>query len=268
MAKISRLLRTPAALRQLRSFWRGYINWRFLPSWPAVPRGKSTHDETNPLRSFFDSRTVGPGIWKWVHYFDIYHRHLNRFRGQKPRILEIGVYSGGSLDMWQEYFGKGCQIYGADIEPSCRAYEREGVKILIGDQSKRDFWRDVKSELAPLDVVIDDGSHVPEMQITSLEELLPHLNPGGVYICEDIHGTLNPFAGYAAGFSENLHACEGGGDNLQDNERRIVFKATPFQSEIHSVHFYPFVTVVEKNTSPLTELVCPKHGTQWQPFLR
>lgn len=184
------------------------------------------------------------------------------------RILEIGVYSGGSLDMWREYFGTDCQIYGVDIEPSCRAYEREGVKILIGDQSDRAFWQQIKRDVEPLDVIIDDGSHIPEMQIIAMEELLPHLNHGGVYICEDIHGTLNPFGGYAAGLGQNLHACEGGGDNLDDNERRIVFKATPFQSEIHSVHFYPFITVVEKNYSRVAELVCPKHGTQWQPFLK
>ena len=38
-------------------------------------------------------------------YFDIYHHHLREFRNQKVNILEIGVYSGGSLGMWQQYFG-------------------------------------------------------------------------------------------------------------------------------------------------------------------
>src|SRR4051812_44526614 len=53
----------------------------------------------NPLRAFFDARREGPGIWKWTHYFDIYHRHFARFVGREVHVLEIGIYSGGSLEM-------------------------------------------------------------------------------------------------------------------------------------------------------------------------
>src|SRR5438067_13766465 len=53
----------------------------------------------NPLRQFFDARSEGRGIWKWLHYFDIYDRHFSRFRGEAVHVLEIGVYSGGSLEM-------------------------------------------------------------------------------------------------------------------------------------------------------------------------
>jgi hypothetical protein len=40
-----------------------------------------------------------------------------------------------------------------------------------------------------------------------------------------------------------------------------------FQSVIHSIHFYPFVIVIEKRPAPLQEMVAPKHGTIWEPFL-
>ncbi len=36
------------------------------------------------------------------------------------------------------------------------------------------------------DIIIDDGSHVPQHQIISLACLLPALNPGGLYIIEDL----------------------------------------------------------------------------------
>ena len=268
MIQLRRLLRAPAVLREFRSFWRAYKRWRFLPEWPAGSfASKQAVAEPSPLESFFDAHLSGRGIWKWRHYFDIYHRHLSHFRGEDIRILEIGVYSGGSLEMWRDYFGPQCHIIGVDIEPACKVYEREGVTIIIGDQSSRDFWTQFKRDVPPLDIIIDDGSHVPEMQIVTLEELLPHLNPGGIFICEDIHGTLNPFAGYVAGLSQTLNACDHGGDNLQDNERRVVYKASAVQSAIRSVHFYPFVTVVERNSQALLELICPKHGTEWQPFL-
>jgi len=268
MANVSRILRAPAVIRQLSSFWQGYKTWRFFGGWNALKLAELPPSVPNPLRDFFDARTTGPGIWKWNHYFDIYHQHFQKFRGRKMRVLEIGVYSGGSLDMWADYFGEGCQIIGVDIEPRCLAYERPGVKIVVGDQSSRDFWARFRAENEPVDIVIDDGSHVPEMQIITLEELLPHVRPGGVYVCEDIHGTLSPFSSYAAGLAQSLNACERGQDNLTDGERRIVFQSIPLQSVIQGVFFYPFMVVIEKNPKERPELVAAKHGTEWQPFLK
>jgi len=65
-----------------------------INGWPAgqpnaVPPGSSG----NPFEEYFDSVTEGAGLWKWRHYFDIYHRHLNRFVGQNPVVVEVGVYS-------------------------------------------------------------------------------------------------------------------------------------------------------------------------------
>ena len=57
-------------------------------------------------------------------------------------------------------------------------------------------------------------------------------------------------------------------NHLDDSERRLASKATPFQSAIGSVSFYPLVIVIEKNLSAVSELVAPKRGDQWQPFLR
>jgi hypothetical protein len=43
--------------------------------------------------------------------------------------------------------------------------------------------------------------------------------------------------------------------------------ATKFQAEVDSVHFYPYVTVIERTKARVREFVAPKHGTHWQPFL-
>ncbi len=56
-----------------------------------------------------------------------------------------------------------------------------------------------------VDIVIDDGGHLPEQQLVTLEELLPHVRPGGVYFCEDIHYNFNDFAAYVQGLSDNLN---------------------------------------------------------------
>jgi len=58
-------------------------------------------DEFNPLVDWWDSHRHGLLTMKFTHYFDIYHRHLQHFRGKKAHLLEIGVASGGSLQMWK-----------------------------------------------------------------------------------------------------------------------------------------------------------------------
>ena len=221
---------------------------------------------SNPLREFFDSHNQGPGILKWKHYFDIYDRHFRRFRGQEVNVLEIGVYSGGSLEMWHEYFGPKAHIYGVDIESACRAYDSDSVKIFIGDQADRMFWREFRRKVPALDIVIDDGGHQPKQQIVSLEELFPFLRPSGVYLCEDVHGTVNDFASYIHDLGHKLNDSSRWRDFPDDNERRAICDCTPFQTAVGSIHLYPFVCVLEKNTSKVTELVAPKHGSQWQPF--
>ena len=90
--------------------------------------------KSNRLQEFFDARKVGPGIWKWKHYFDIYDRHFSKFINRDVNVLEIGIFSGGSLDMWQDYFGKKCHIYGVDIAEAWKAFENEKVTVHIGDQ--------------------------------------------------------------------------------------------------------------------------------------
>ena len=180
------------------------------------------HTNSNPLQEFFDNRKQGPGIWKWNHYFDIYDRHFRRFRGQEVHVLEIGIYSGGSLEMWCDYFGPKARIYGVDIEFACRAYENDNVKIFIGDQADRMFWREFRRKVPALDIVIDDGGHHPKQQIVSLEELLPFLRPGGVYFCEDVHGGFNRFASYIHGLGHRLNDPLVQHDFPDDNERRIV----------------------------------------------
>jgi 23S rRNA U2552 (ribose-2'-O)-methylase RlmE/FtsJ len=252
----------------MNSVWRGYSTWRGSKIWPARGEVRESPGSQNDLRKFFEAREEGPGIWKWRHYFDIYNRHFSRFRGTEVHILEIGIYSGGSLEMWRDYFGPAARIYGVDINPACQAYESESVKVLIGDQADRNFWKRFKAEAPRVDIVVDDGGHQAEQQIATFEELFPYMQPGGVYLCEDMHGAFNRFAGYMHGFANNLNAHEGATQDLENNERRLACRATDLQSAVRSVHFYPFVAVVEKMDKPIYELVAPKHGTQWTPFLK
>ena len=255
-------------------WWAAHARWfkprelfdraaAFAGAWrsPILPAGSP--DMSNPLRAFTEARTTGRGIWKWDHYFDIYDRHFSRFRHRPVTVLEIGVYSGGSLDLWREYFGAQARIIGVDIEEAVRVYEREGIQILIGDQADPAFWARVLPTLPRLDVVIDDGGHTPEQMIATLEATLPRLSPNGVYLCEDICGSAHLFHDYVHGLTRALHAVRHSAQ--PGKESRSV--NTAFQTEIASIHQYPFVTVIEMRESQRTELFGSKHGTEWQPFL-
>jgi hypothetical protein len=266
-----RARRAASAMGQAMAEWRGYVTWRNPEIWRAQPgaaRATPAPVKPNDLRRFFEQRREGRGIWKWNHYFDIYDRHFSRFRGTDVRILEIGIYSGGSLEMWKDYFGPLARVYGVDIKPECKAYESDSIEIMIGDQADRSFWRAFKQRVPRLDIVVDDGGHKAAQQIVTFEELFPWLAPGGVYLCEDLHGVFNGFAGYMHGFAHNLNAHVGIAEDRDNNERRSVCRATALQSAVRSTHFYPFVAVVEKTDTAINELIAPKHGTQWAPFLR
>jgi hypothetical protein len=246
---------------------RSYTYSKTARFWPD--REKLTTTETSlpsarTLEKYFNSHHEGRGIWKCTHYFDIYESYFQKFVGREVHVLEVGIYSGGSLDMWRHYFGDKCRVYGVDIQEECLAYKDVSTQILIGDQSDRSFWRRVKEQIPPIDILIDDGGHQPEQQIVTLEEMLPHIRPGGVYLCEDICGELNPFASYIHGLASNLNCADG---MSTDPQKGISCSVTPFQSHIQSIHIYPFVTVVQRNDHPMHQITAPKHGTQWQPFL-
>lgn len=209
-------------------------------------------DAPNPLKDYFDAHTEGLGIWKWRHYLDVYHRHFSKFVGTEVQVVEVGIYSGGSLQMWRDYFGPGCQVYGVDVREACRAYEADGVRIFIGDQADAGFWEDFRRQVPIVDIVIDDGGHHPDQQIPTLEALLPHIRPGGVYACEDVHGTTNRFAAYVSSLAAELNAKES-------------TEPTAFQQSVHSIHQYPFVTVIEKPEALWPPFVPVQRGTEWQP---
>ncbi|GAK03996.1 hypothetical protein JCM19037_2366 [Geomicrobium sp. JCM 19037] len=201
----------------------------------------------NKLHKYFESND-GRLIHKWIHYFDIYERHFDRFVGTDVNILEVGVSHGGSLQMWKEYFGKGATIYGLDINPVCKSFEEEQVNIIIGDQGNRTFWQSIKPTLPEMDIIIDDGGHFMHQQIITFEEMYPLLSANGVFLIEDLHtsymeeyggGYENPnnFIEYSKPFIDQLHAW-------YSRDSRLA--VTDFSRSAWSMSYYDSILVIEK----------------------
>ena len=236
-----------------RYFALGYRYGRQIAARDIAP--KETPDVVRPLEAFARENREGPGIWKWEHYYDVYDRHLSRFRGKSIGILEIGVLGGGSLYMWRDYFGPDARIYGLDINPACKELEKDGFEIFVGDQGDPEFWKRLLREVPMIDVVIDDGGHRPHQQVVTLKSLLPHLRPGGVYICEDIHGPFQPFHSFVDGLTRSLSDISG------PHERT---PASSLHQQVASVHHYPILTVIEKTISCPPTFEAPRFGTNWR----
>ena len=134
-------------------------------------------------------------IHKPPSYFPIYERHFQRFRNRPVNMLEIGVFHGGSLQMWKDYLGPEARIWGVDVDERTKQFEEDQITVCIGHQSDRDFLRKLMSELPEIDIVLDDGGHRMDEQIISFEEIYPHVASDGVYACEDIGTSYWPSYG-------------------------------------------------------------------------
>ncbi len=136
----------------------------------------------------------------WFHSYIPEYEKL--FAGMKvSRLLEIGVGErglmqpflpkdveychGSSLKMFRDYFPE-AEIYGADIREDV-LFQEERIHTKRCDQSSpTDLIELIEWTGTDLDVVIDDASHIHELQRTTLQVLLPYLKSGAVWITEDV----------------------------------------------------------------------------------
>ncbi len=142
-------------------------------------------------------------------YHRFYPWFLREFQGKEVRLLEIGLDRLGSVRLWRRYFADGLRLHGIDRDE--KLSDDANTQFHKVDQgSAEDLQRFVASVGTTFDVILDDGSHVPRHQMSSLAILWPLLAPGGVYIIEDIETSFwkkSRFYGYrfdARKSSENL----------------------------------------------------------------
>lgn len=214
----------------------------------------------NDLEKYFYKNT-GNLIHKWKHYFEVYDRHFSKFRGTDVHVVEIGVFQGGSVQMWKNYFGPKATIYGIDINPLCKTFEEDRIKILIGDQGDRKFLRSVAKEIPRIDILIDDGGHTMEQQINTFEELFPCVDPHGVYLCEDLHTSY--WRGYGGGYKRKGTYIEYSKNfidyiNAWHSEDPQRLPVSDFTKTAHSLHYYDSILVIEKR--PIEKPLCIKTG--------
>ena len=119
----------------------------------------------------------------WHGYIPFYEQF---FAQRDPRyIAEFGVYKGNSIRWLLERFPTS-SIYGADILPWQSEWPVDPRFHFT--QLNQDSREQIRAFLAQakFDLIIEDGSHLPQHQINCLVEGLDALNPNGLYVLEDI----------------------------------------------------------------------------------
>ena len=124
-------------------------------------------------------------------YIEYYERHFEPHRAVAS-ILEIGVMTGGSALLWQEYFDN-VWLTGIDL--------RAGFNAELEFQKKLDYvdWHWGIDSTDPAQTpdlkqhrfVIDDGAHDLDSQIQTLKNYWQFVKSGGTYFIEDIESDAN-----------------------------------------------------------------------------
>lgn len=122
----------------------------------------------------------------WGHgYHRFYPLALSQLdRKEAFTIIEIGYGNGASIPMWRTLFPN-AYIICIDRDVS---EEGENYLVIKADQSDpASIIAAIGEPRLPVRLIIDDGSHHPQHQLSSFSTLFETmLEPGGQYIIEDI----------------------------------------------------------------------------------
>jgi cephalosporin hydroxylase len=231
-----------------------------------VPNAISNKDQTMHASRYFRDylrRTDDRTLFKMDHYLDIYDRLLTDWQGRAVSFLEIGIYKGGSLRMWRDFFAPDSRLTFLDIDPACKALELPGLEIRIGDQADPAFLSRIATDRGPFDLIVDDGGHKMHQQITSFQVLWPRLADGGLYVVEDTHTSYWP--GFGGGHRAPGSFIEVAKDLIDKmhswyTEDDAGFPLHPLAAEIGCVRFYDSLVVIEKQCKEPPMSITSTHG--------
>jgi hypothetical protein len=174
-----------------------------------------------------------------IHNFiETYDQVFAPLRDSSIRFFEIGILNGVSHLMWDAYFND-AKVFGIDIKDYSKKSRGTGIMTFVADQSNRgDLDRFIDTSGGHFNIILDDGGHAMDHQQVSLGHLFQHIEPGGMFIIEDIHTSLPEYYPHPAFKVEE----DGSNTTLLMLEKFIR------TSKIHSTYMIPAeMRYLEKN---------------------
>jgi len=179
---------------------------------------------------------------KWESYFNVYEKIFQSYKGKKITFVEVGVSTGGSLQMWRKYFGENARIIGVELNPEAKKLEAEGFEIFIGNQSDPSFWKRFFEVVGKIDILLDDGGHKNIQQISTVHNSLPFINNNGLVVVEDTHASyLSEFKNPS--YFSFINYCNKIIESIHRRCTALNKKTNIYSDKIFSVNFYESITV-------------------------
>ncbi len=120
------------------------------------------------------------------NYLNNYESFFSSLKDRPIKLLELGVYKGGSLLLWKKYFKRGT-VVGIDIDNPDITFP-EDVYFEKGDQRDQKFLNEVSKKYTKkgFDIIIDDASHFASFTEASFLICFKKLlKAKGIYVIED-----------------------------------------------------------------------------------
>jgi hypothetical protein len=198
---------------------------------------------------------------KHASYFQVYEKLLGKYVGKNFTFVEVGVYHGGSLFMWREYFGPQARIIGIDINPNTKKWEKEGFEIFIGDQADPEFWRSFFAQVGKIDVLLEDGGHTNLQQITTAVCAVDHINDGGLIFVEDLQTNYlkkfgNPSKYSFINFTRRII------DSINSRWNELTPYDNRFRNQVFCIEFFESIVALHIDRRRcFTNTIVPHPGT-------
>jgi hypothetical protein len=158
-------------------------------------------------------------------YLPVYEKIASTV-GSSAAVCELGVYQGGSLELWKSLFPDGLIV---GVDNNCNCTWPEGTRSIVCNQNSVQLPVNLISFSLEWDLIVDDASHDGRLSAASWRLLWPLLKRGGWYVIEDWIGT---------------------GDHMIDLARSFVspdyFRWENGESVFMSVEYLPGLIVMRK----------------------
>lgn len=216
-----------------------------------------------PLSDYqvLDEMAIRAGADKASTFHD-YTRAYSHFfaplKDKKIKFLEIGLWQGASVKLWEEYFPH-AELHFMDIDLSNTKYHSPRSTYHQANQEKtEELVAFAEKTGGQFDIIIDDGGHTMLQQINSFYALFPYIKSGGIYVIEDLHTSYWKGWGNYAGGCNTMQFLKGLLDDVNFvgahtarashviTDPNVLKGLSSYQKEIESMHFYDSVVFIIK----------------------
>jgi hypothetical protein len=127
-----------------------------------------------------------------VHsYIELYEKLLCSQKESAKNVLEVGIYNGGSIKLWKDYFAN-AHVHALDILPSEDIWEQikndERITLYTSTDAYNEniFKTNFLDTGLKFDFMLDDGPHTLDSMIKFIELYSQIMTDKGILIIEDV----------------------------------------------------------------------------------